>query len=240
MFKVYLVALVSLASSVLITAPLSLSSDAQAQSINKRELRQRLRKIGYRRIRFDGPGSRTASACFNIREFELVLNRRGRTVGRTVSGWCDRRRDKDVEIILPARIGAKALASDQRLSPMQCQRFVSGLLYQQPINFETDSAALDRTSRQTLRAVSRVLNRCRRTTIRVEGHASATGEAERNLELSQARARAVAEFLLDKGVRGRKVQALGFGERHPLFSNDSAEGRERNKRVELVLEWVRR
>jgi len=54
-----------------------------------------------------------------------------------------------------------------------------------------------------------------------------------NLKLSQKRAEAVKEYLLEKGVEGARVQAKGYGKENPVAPNDTDEGRERNRRVEL-------
>ncbi|MFZ9890072.1 MAG: OmpA family protein, partial [Myxococcota bacterium] len=73
----------------------------------------------------------------------------------------------------------------------------------------------------------------------VEGHTDAEAEDEFNLKLSQARADAVKTYLVKKGVASERLETKGFGETKPIADNDSAEGRERNRRVEFtVLEWV--
>jgi len=56
-----------------------------------------------------------------------------------------------------------------------------------------------------------------------------------NVELSSARADAVVRYLKDKGVADRLMSAQGYGERHPVASNDTAEGRAKNRRVEIVI-----
>lgn len=69
--------------------------------------------------------------------------------------------------------------------------------------------------------------------IRVEGHASADGNADHNLDLSARRARAVRAYLVAHGVAEGMLDAEGFGATQPVADNDTAQGREANRRVEL-------
>jgi len=71
--------------------------------------------------------------------------------------------------------------------------------------------------------------------LRIEGHTDSVGSAKYNLRLSQQRAEAVQTYLSDKGVNASRVVAVGYGEDKPIDSNDTAEGRGRNRRVEFVI-----
>ena len=71
--------------------------------------------------------------------------------------------------------------------------------------------------------------------VQVEGHTDATGSAEINRKLSQARAQSVLKYLQDKGVPAKRMVAKGFGPDRPLGSNDDEEGREQNRRVEFNI-----
>jgi outer membrane protein OmpA-like peptidoglycan-associated protein len=72
--------------------------------------------------------------------------------------------------------------------------------------------------------------------IRVEGHTDSQGAATFNQELSQRRADAVRTYLVSRGIAGDRVTAEGFGPSRPVASNDNAEGRADNRRVEIVVE----
>lgn len=73
--------------------------------------------------------------------------------------------------------------------------------------------------------------------IRVEGHASADGNDAHNLDLSTRRAQAVRRYLVERGIAETILEAQGLGETRPIADNDSPQGRETNRRVELhVLE----
>jgi outer membrane protein OmpA-like peptidoglycan-associated protein len=61
------------------------------------------------------------------------------------------------------------------------------------------------------------------------------GSDEFNQQLSERRADSVRDFLAEQGVRGSAISARGFGKTQPVAGNDTAEGRQRNRRVELVV-----
>ena len=103
------------------------------------------------------------------------------------------------------------------------------------ILFDFDSHALRSTSRSTLRDLAEVLVDYPETDIVVEGHTDATGTDSYNQALSVRRARAVRDFLMDSGVVGSRISSLGFGESQPVASNDTAEGRQLNRRVEIEI-----
>ncbi|MGQ9751613.1 MAG: OmpA family protein [Thermoanaerobaculaceae bacterium] len=67
------------------------------------------------------------------------------------------------------------------------------------------------------------------------GHTDATGSYQHNLELSLARAESVANFLKGNGIPAKQLTVMGFGSDFPLDSNDTPEGRAKNRRTELVL-----
>ena len=72
--------------------------------------------------------------------------------------------------------------------------------------------------------------------IQIEGHTDNIGPAAYNKDLSQRRANAVKDYLVNKGIDSRRISAVGYGEEKPLASNDDeVNGRELNRRVELVI-----
>ncbi|WP_437483744.1 OmpA family protein [Sorangium sp. So ce1014] len=71
--------------------------------------------------------------------------------------------------------------------------------------------------------------------IAIEGHASADGEDDHNLKLSDRRSKAVMEFLVQHGIPQSMLTAKGFGETKPIADNESEEGREKNRRVEFNI-----
>jgi len=71
--------------------------------------------------------------------------------------------------------------------------------------------------------------------IRIEGHTDSTGDAETNLEISKRRANAVFEALVSLGVDASRFTTAGMGEDFPIASNDTEEGRDQNRRVDVIL-----
>ncbi len=71
--------------------------------------------------------------------------------------------------------------------------------------------------------------------IRIEGHTDATGDSETNLEISERRANAVFEALVSLGVDASRFTTAGMGEDFPIASNDTEEGRDQNRRVDVIL-----
>jgi OOP family OmpA-OmpF porin len=69
----------------------------------------------------------------------------------------------------------------------------------------------------------------------IEGHASAEGDAKKNLKLSDDRAKSVMKYLVEKGVEAARLTAKGFGVTKPIADNNTEEGREKNRRVEFVV-----
>lgn len=103
------------------------------------------------------------------------------------------------------------------------------------ILFATDSSALSGSSRATLGDVAAVLQEYPKTAVVVQGHTDSTGSEEHNQELSERRANAVRGYLASQGVDPARLAAMGFGETMPVADNDSAAGRQQNRRVDVML-----
>jgi outer membrane protein OmpA-like peptidoglycan-associated protein len=103
------------------------------------------------------------------------------------------------------------------------------------ILFDFDSASLRSSSRDELREMASVFNRYADTTLVVQGHTDSTGSTSYNQRLSERRAGSVANYLEDLGVRGSRIDAIGYGESRPKASNASSSGRQRNRRVEIFV-----
>lgn len=105
----------------------------------------------------------------------------------------------------------------------------------QDILFATDSDVLRADLIRDLRAVAGNLNAYPDSTVQVLGHTDNTGDAGYNQDLSYRRATAVANVLIAEGVSAARVQPIGRGETQPIASNLTPEGRQRNRRVEIVI-----
>jgi outer membrane protein OmpA-like peptidoglycan-associated protein len=101
--------------------------------------------------------------------------------------------------------------------------------------FPSNKATLLPTAEKRLNEVSEALLSSSESGIRVEGYTDSQGADEANMTLSQRRADAVRNYLVSRGYEPARIQAQGMGESQPVASNESAEGRANNRRVELVL-----
>lgn len=105
------------------------------------------------------------------------------------------------------------------------------------ILFDRGSFSIKPSYRQMLESLASVLKQYSEIDIVVEGHTDDTGTREFNLNLSENRARAVANVLIQGGVKQDKVSYRGYGPDKPIVPNDSEENRARNRRVEIKLIW---
>ncbi len=103
------------------------------------------------------------------------------------------------------------------------------------ITFPTDGAQLTPNFTNVLDSVSLVLKEYKQTIIEVAGHTDNTGASDYNQSLSTRRAQSVAGYLTGKGVTSERIITVGAGETRPVASNDTANGRQANRRVELTL-----
>ncbi|GAB5534967.1 MAG: hypothetical protein Rubg2KO_12160 [Rubricoccaceae bacterium] len=105
-----------------------------------------------------------------------------------------------------------------------------------PVTFELATADLTASSRRTLDRAAQVLERYSSVRAEVQGHTDSEDSSEHNRRLSQQRAEAVLNYLTDKGIAAERLTARGYGEDQPIASNETAEGRARNRRVVFRLE----
>jgi outer membrane protein OmpA-like peptidoglycan-associated protein len=107
--------------------------------------------------------------------------------------------------------------------------FDSGLL------FDVDKAELSAQSKQELADLAKILNKYPDTDILIEGHTDSSGPEDYNLTLSEKRAKAVASYLASLGVDPRRFTTVGYGELQPIADNDTPEGRQKNRRVDIAI-----
>lgn len=106
----------------------------------------------------------------------------------------------------------------------------------QNVNFETGSATLTASSRDVLDQVADILNRYPAYSLAIGGHTDSVGSEETNQRLSERRAQAVYNYLVNEdGIDPSRMTATGYGESQPIASNINREGRSQNRRVEFDL-----
>jgi outer membrane protein OmpA-like peptidoglycan-associated protein len=101
--------------------------------------------------------------------------------------------------------------------------------------FDTGSYTLKPGAREKMAKISGILLAHPGLNLQIEGHTDSVGSDEFNQQLSERRADSVRDFLIGQGVAGSAISARGFGKTQPVASNETPEGRQRNRRVELVV-----
>jgi len=107
--------------------------------------------------------------------------------------------------------------------------FDSGLL------FDTGKATLKAASMENLKSLAKILNKYEDTNILLEGHTDSDGSEEFNLQLSRSRANSVANYLQGLNVNATRFTIMGYGEQQPVASNETVEGKQMNRRVEVAI-----
>tara|TARA_R110002096_G_scaffold30991_3_gene91846 strand:- start:1071 stop:1748 length:678 start_codon:yes stop_codon:yes gene_type:complete len=103
------------------------------------------------------------------------------------------------------------------------------------ITFGVDSADISSDFYQVLDSVTIVVKEYDKTLIEVMGHTDSTGSEQHNQLLSERRARSVKDYFSSREVNPGRLQEYGYGEGYPVASNDTAQGRAQNRRVEIAL-----
>lgn len=106
------------------------------------------------------------------------------------------------------------------------------------VSFDVNSAEIKFNARQTYDKIATVLKDYDKTIIHVVGHTDSDGTDQHNQGLSERRAGAVANLLSNNGVPSARVRTEGRGEREPIASNTTAEGKRKNRRVDIVIKTV--
>jgi outer membrane protein OmpA-like peptidoglycan-associated protein len=124
----------------------------------------------------------------------------------------------------------------QLSSILQTHDTVRGLIVNMSdVLFDTGSYTLKPGAREKLAKISGILLAYPALKVQVEGHTDSVGSDDFNQRLSEQRAESVREYLVDQLVPADAVTAFGFGKTKPVATNDTAEGRQQNRRVELVV-----
>lgn len=103
------------------------------------------------------------------------------------------------------------------------------------ITFATNSADINSSFYKTLNAISKVFKKYKNTNILIEGFTDSTGSVKYNKTLSLKRAKSVYDYIYFKGISESRIQYYGKGENSPIASNNNAEGRKQNRRVEIKI-----
>jgi outer membrane protein OmpA-like peptidoglycan-associated protein len=106
------------------------------------------------------------------------------------------------------------------------------------VTFATDSSDISANFYEVLNSVALVINEFEKTYVDITGHTDSTGADAYNMQLSVARASSVARYLESRGILSQRIYTQGMGETRPIATNDTAQGRALNRRVEILLSPV--
>lgn len=185
-------------------------------------------------------GVRNLMATSKTGELKVGIDGRDVSLKGTISSGTDR--DwfvKSVEALPQVRIVNDEMTEHDprkqaRLDRIKFQQSISAI-DTSVISFEANSAEFASGSRQALEQIVQLLNSYPDRRIKVAGHTDSSGQREKNLQLSRARAEAVTGYLLDRGVNRNQLIAQGYGSTQPMVSNDTEAGRARNRRIEIIV-----
>ncbi len=152
----------------------------------------------------------------------------GAAVGGVAGGLIGNYMDKQEQSMRDAMAGVEA-ANVKRNMDTLAVTFKSDFL------FSVNSATLHPGAADEINRVSKVLNDYPQTNVTVAGYTDSTGTAAHNLKLSEERARAVKNALVDRGVLASRITTIGYGEKKPIADNSTPEGRQLNRRVEILI-----
>lgn len=136
-----------------------------------------------------------------------------------------------------AQLDQELIAQQEReLKELNAQKTERGLVITLgDVLFNTNKAQLKSGGMHNVQKLADFLNQYPQHKVLVEGHTDSTGSDSYNQKLSERRANAVRTALIDQGVGSERVTTRGYGEAYPVAGNDTAAGRQLNRRVEIVL-----
>ena len=149
--------------------------------------------------------------------------------------------------LLSARLGTGAqftidVAYEERLDPAadlptpeECVTRLNAVLKVRKISFEPGSATVDADGLEIIGRLADILRTCEGVPMEIAGHTDSQGRESMNERLSQDRANAVLNALMERRVLTTGLVARGYGETVPIADNDTEEGREANRRIEFTL-----
>ena len=129
--------------------------------------------------------------------------------------------------------GLSSLAAE--LGGRETERGILLDLADSDLSFPIGKATLPDRNFPVLDRLASLLVQHQTLTARIEGHTDSAGRNEVNLALSQARADAVRQALVERGASAQRIEAVGFGETRPIADNGTRAGRDRNRRIEVYL-----
>jgi outer membrane protein OmpA-like peptidoglycan-associated protein len=149
----------------------------------------------------------------------------GAAVGGAAGAYIGHYMDKQAEEMQRDLEGAKI----ERVGEGIKITFASGIL------FDVNKSALQPDAMVNMQKLAVILNKYEDTEILIEGHTDATGSEDYNMDLSLRRAQSVGNYLTAQQVLPTRLNMMGYGETQPIATNETADGRQMNRRVEIAI-----
>ncbi|MDT0607636.1 OmpA family protein [Croceitalea rosinachiae] len=151
----------------------------------------------------------------------------GAVVGGAAGGYIGNRMDRQAERIEEEIPGAEVVRVGEGINVTFNE--------DAGVYFDTNKSEVKGTSATTLDKLASIFSEYPNSNILVEGHTDSAGSDEYNMSLSQQRAESVTKYLVTKGVNNSRFSTKWYGENQPKASNETAEGKAKNRRVELAI-----
>lgn len=124
----------------------------------------------------------------------------------------------------------------KELAELNAKKTARGLMVTlDDVLFRTNMSQLEPGGVRTVQKVAEFLRQYSQQRVLIEGHTDSTGSHHYNQALSERRANSVRQTLMDSGIESARIDTRGYGENFPVASNDNAEGRQLNRRVEIIF-----
>lgn len=175
------------------------------------------------------------SCRFELKEKKDSLVLEGKWTGKSGSSTCN---PGFIRISKPYRMPSPAQydLSQEKNKPILPEQVKIGNKFEfSAIQFEPSKSYLLTSSYETLDALADWIKKHPQHVIEIAGHTDKGKDYQYNMELSKARAEAVKEYLVKRGVNPNKLRAKGYGSTKPIADNETVEGRKLNRRVEFII-----
>ncbi|PQJ79901.1 OmpA family protein [Polaribacter porphyrae] len=142
-------------------------------------------------------------------------------------------------VLIGKRMDEQAKKIEEEIPGAEVERVDNGIVVtfdeNSGVYFDTNKANINNKSKQTLDKLAKVFIEFSDTKILVVGHTDNTGKEAYNLALSEKRAKSVKNYLVSDGIASSRFETLWYGETQPKYDNTTAEGRAKNRRVNVAI-----
>ncbi len=172
----------------------------------------------------------------NLNALNAALEESKRQLGQATSDAERARLEAEIKEREAQLAKAKADAIIKELSELQGQLTDRGIVLTiGDVLFATAKSNLNSSAQRSMDKIAEFLQKNQNRKLLVEGHTDSVGGDEYNQGLSEQRAASVKSALVERGVADGRIVTIGYGKRYPLASNDTAAGKQQNRRVEVII-----